>query len=63
MSGCSAAPRNHYLSRAKCLLLGNVTTFTDTGLTPRTRYTYNFYASDAAGDWSSPTGDLSVVAR
>ncbi|MCW2821158.1 MAG: hypothetical protein JWR64_953 [Marmoricola sp.] len=63
MSGCSAALRNHYLCRAKYLLLGNVTTCTDTGLTPRTRYTYKVYASDAPATGAAATGDLSVVAR
>jgi len=45
---------SYYLFRgnAKYRLLGNVTTYTDTGLTAGTRYTYKVYALDAAGNWS-----------
>ncbi len=56
---------NYYLYRgnSKYRLLGNVTTFSDTGLTAGTSYTYKVYAIDAAGNWSSPSGNVSATAR
>ncbi len=56
---------NYYLFRgnAKYRLLGNVTSFVDTGLTAGTRYTYKVYALDAAGNWSGSSGTISVTAR
>jgi chitodextrinase len=44
----------YYLFRnnAKYQPLGNVTSFTDTAVTPGTRYIYKVYAIDAAGHWS-----------
>ena len=45
-----------YRGNSKYRLLGNVTSFVDTGLTAGTRYTYKVYAIDAAGNWSSSDG-------
>jgi fibronectin type 3 domain-containing protein len=52
-----------YRGNSKYRLLGNVTSFVDTGLTAGTRYTYKVYAIDAAGNWSSPTANASGTAR
>ena len=56
---------NYYLFRGntKYRLLGNVTGYTDTGLTAGTRYTYKVYAIDAAGNWSGPSGNVSATPR
>jgi fibronectin type 3 domain-containing protein len=56
---------NYYLYRgnSKYKLLGNVLTYADTGLTAGTKYTYKVYALDAAGNWSSPTSNVSATAR
>ena len=56
---------SYYLFRgnSKYLLLGKVTTYTDTGLTSGTRYTYKIYAIDAAGNWSGPSANVSATAR
>jgi fibronectin type 3 domain-containing protein len=56
---------NYYLYRAnsKYKLLDKVTTFIDTGLTAGSSYTYKVYAIDAAGNWSSPSGNVSATAR
>ena len=52
---------NYYLFRgnAKHRLLGNVTSYTDSGLTTGTRYTYKVYALDAAVNWSGPPTNVS----
>jgi glycerophosphoryl diester phosphodiesterase/fibronectin type 3 domain-containing protein len=52
-----------YRGNAKYRLLGNVLTFTDTGLKAGTKYSYKVYALDAAGNWSTPSGTVSAVAR
>ncbi len=52
-----------YRGNAKYRLLGKVTTFTDTGLTAGTRYTYKVYALDAASNWSGSSGNVSGTAR
>jgi fibronectin type 3 domain-containing protein len=52
-----------YRGNSKYKLLGNVTSFVDTGLTAGTKYTYKVYAIDAAGNWSSPTANGSGTAR
>ncbi|WP_051277284.1 Ig-like domain-containing protein [Marmoricola sp. URHB0036] len=52
-----------YRGNSKYRLLGNVTSFADTGLTAGTKYTYKVYAIDAAGNWSSPTASVSGTAR
>ncbi len=52
-----------YRGNSKYRLLGNVTSFVDTGLTAGTKYTYKVYAIDAAGNWSSPTANASGTAR
>ncbi len=56
---------NYYLFRGntKYRLLGNVTGYTDTGLTAGTRYTYKVYAIDAGGNWSGPSGNVSATPR
>jgi fibronectin type 3 domain-containing protein len=56
---------SYYLFRgnSKYRLLGNVLTYTDTGLTTGTRYTYKVYAIDAAGNWSSPTPNVTATPR
>ena len=56
---------NYYLFRgnSKYRLLGNVTSFVDTGLTAGTRYTYKVYALDASGNWSGSSGNISATAR
>jgi fibronectin type 3 domain-containing protein len=51
-----------YRGNAKYKLLGPVLTYTDTGLTSGTTYTYKVYAIDAAGNWSSPTAKVSARA-
>lgn len=48
--------RDGVLSR----ILGNVTFFTDTGLTPRTSYGYSVAACDAAGNCSAPSAVTKV---
>jgi fibronectin type 3 domain-containing protein len=52
-----------YRGNAKYRLLGKVTTFTDTGLTAGTNYTYKVYALDAASNWSGSSGNVSATAR
>ena len=52
-----------FRGNAKYRLLGNVTSFTDTGLTSGTRYTYKVYAIDAGGNWSGPSANVSATAR
>jgi len=42
-------------------VLGKVTTFSDTGLTPSTSYTYQVIASDAAGNPSLPSNTATTV--
>jgi hypothetical protein len=56
---------NYYLYRgnSKYKLLGNVTSFTDIGLTTNTKYTYKGYALDAAAHWSTPTATVSAIAK
>ncbi len=56
---------SYYLFRgnAKYLLLGRVTSYTDTGLVAGTTYTYKVYAIDASGNWSGPSGKASATAR
>ena len=48
----------YYLFRdnAKYRSLGNVMSYTDTGLTTGRRYIYKVYAIDAAGNWSGSSG-------
>jgi fibronectin type 3 domain-containing protein len=52
-----------YRGGAKYRLLGNVTTYTDTGLTAGTRYTYKVYAIDGSGNWSGASTSVSATAR
>jgi chitodextrinase len=52
-----------YRANAKYRLLGNATTFTDTGLTTNTKYSYKVYALDAAGNWSPASTTVSATAR
>jgi hypothetical protein len=55
----------YYLFRdnAKYRSLGNVLTYTDTGLTTGRRYVYKVYAIDAAGNWSGSSGKVAAVAQ
>ena len=57
--------KNYYLFRAnaKYKLLGNVTSYADTGLVTGRKYTYKVYAIDAAGNWSSPSANVSATAK
>src|SRR5699024_944065 len=50
----------YYLFRdnAKYRSLGNVLSYTDTGLTTGRRYVYKVYAIDAAGNWSGSSGKV-----
>jgi hypothetical protein len=47
----------------KYLSLGNVTGYTDTGLTTGRRYVYKVYAIDAAGNWSGPSNKAAATPR
>ena len=51
------------MGNSKYRLLGNVTSYVDTGLTAGTRYTYKVYALDASGNWSGSSGNISATAR
>lgn len=64
-SSDNAGVTSYYVFRgnAKYRALGNVLTFTDTGLSAGTRYTYKVYALDASGNWSGPSGNVSATAR
>jgi hypothetical protein len=55
----------YYLFRdnLKYLSLGNVTGYTDTGLTAGRRYVYKVYAIDAAGNWSGPSNKAAATPR
>jgi hypothetical protein len=55
----------YYLFRdnAKYRSLGNVLSYTDTGLTTGRRYVYKVYAIDAAGNWSGSSGKVAAVAQ
>jgi len=61
----NAGVTNYYLFRgnSKYRLLGKVLTFTNTGLTAGTSYTYKVYAIDASGNWSGASGKISARAR
>ena len=61
----NAGVTSYYLYRGnvKYRLLGNVLTFTDTGLTAGKAYTYKVYALDASSNWSTPTGKATATAR
>ncbi|MDX6233060.1 MAG: hypothetical protein QOH68_2060, partial [Nocardioidaceae bacterium] len=61
----NAGVTSYYVFRgnAKYRLLGKVLTFTDTGLSVGTKYTYKVYALDASDNWSGPTGNVSATAR
>jgi chitodextrinase len=52
-----------YRGNVKYKLLGNVTSFTDTGLTTNTKYSYKVYALDAAGNWSAASTNVTATAR
>jgi len=60
----NARVANYYLFRgnSKYRLLGQVTSFADTGLTTGQRYTYKVYAIDGAGNWSGSSGNVSATA-
>src|SRR5205814_6891670 len=55
---------DHYTVYRGTTQVGSVkgTTFTDTGLSPNTSYTYTVTASDAAGNESAPSSPLSASA-
>ena len=50
-----------YRDGALVATLGNVTTFSDTGLTPATTYSYTVRALDAAGKRSVPSNAVSTI--
>ena len=52
-----------YRGNVKYRQLGNVATFTDTGLAAGTKYTYKLYALDASGNSSAPSASWSATAR
>jgi hypothetical protein len=61
----NVAVARYYLFRdnAKYRSLGNVLSYTDTGLTTGRRYVYKVYAIDGAGNWSGPSGKVAAVAQ
>lgn len=52
-----------FRDNAKYRSLGNVLTYTDTGLTSGRRYVYKVYAIDAAGNWSGSSGKVAAIAQ
>ena len=52
-----------YRGNARYRLLGNVTSYTDTGLTTNTKYAYKVYALDAAANCSAASTTVSATAR
>jgi hypothetical protein len=64
-SSDNVAVARYYLFRdnAKYRSLGNVLSYTDTGLTTGRRYVYKVYAIDGAGNWSGPSGKVAAIPR